>query len=59
MQLQDVQSTKPLVSSNDPETLSVIDENKQIENPKESIDIELFNQLNEQNEQLKTEINKR
>lgn len=57
MQLQEIQSANSLLSTNDVEIQCSIDENEQTVNPDESIDKETFDRLNDENEELKTDIN--
>lgn len=55
-QLQEVQSSH-LISSNDVEVQCSMNENEQKANPQELIDKEMLNKLNNDNEQLKNQIN--
>jgi cell division protein FtsB len=54
MQLQEVQSNNSLVTSNDVEIQCSL--NEEIENPNETNNNEIINQLNDENEHLKTEV---
>ncbi|CAF4456888.1 unnamed protein product [Rotaria sp. Silwood2] len=56
MQLQEIHSTNSL-SSIDVEIQCSMNEDNQIDNAKESIDNEVLNKLNNENEQLQTQIN--